>query len=328
MEKVLIALAKIIADKKVRDKVLLIIGSILVGFILLLAMPIIVLYSMGNVDFEASEIDKSAFTESDFIAQLPSEKQEKIAHTQALGDEIESEMTALGIADQTIKAQLIYMSYFDEVENFDANFYAHLFYSAPNDEILIDSINQNYGLSIDYNEFMRTYTFVMNATIDPHIFTDSDTKNAADLAAWAENAYMSEWQYADNCFGERTGENRLRCADNVGLIMGYVRYDAENKVFTSDTVDLYYTEQGSLDTLPDVKGVGVFNGSEFGVYVGGGEVVFSSAMGGVQCQSLTEGGWTSWCTFDAISYPQEVQDRINELREPTTEATTETTTGG
>jgi len=328
MEKVLIALAKIIADKKVRDKVLLIIGSILVGFILLLAMPIIVLYSMGNVEFEAPEIDKCAFTESDFIAQLPSEKQEKIAHTQAVGDEIEFEMSDLGIAEQTIKAQLIYMSYFDEVENFDANFYAHLFYSAPNDEVLIDSLNQNYGLAIDYNEFMRTYIFVMNSTINKYMFTDASTKNAADLAAWAENAYLSEWQYADNCFGERGGEDRLRCADNVGLVMGYVRYDAENKVFTSDTVDMYYTEQGSIDTMPDSKGVGVYNGSEFGVYVGGGEVVFSSAMGGVQCQSLTEGDWTSWCTFDAISYPQEVEDRINELQEPTTEAATETTTGG
>ena len=328
MEKVLIALAKIIADKKVRDKVLLIIGSILVGFILLLAMPIIVLYSMGYVEFEAPEIDKSAFTESDFIAQLPSEKQEKIAHTQALGDEIESEMTALGIADQTIKAQLIYMSYFDEVENFDANFYTHLFYSAPNDEVLIDSLNQNYGLAIDYNEFMRTYIFVMNSTINKYMFTDASTKNAADLAAWAENAYLSEWQYADNCFGERGGEDRLRCADNVGLVMGYVRYDAENKVFTSDTVDMYYTEQGSIDTMPDSKGVGVYNGSEFGVYVGGGEVVFSSAMGGIQRQRLTDGGWTAWCTYDAINYPQEVQDKINELYETTTEATAEGTTGG
>ena len=328
MEKVLIALAKIIADKKVRDKVLLIIGSILVGFILLLAMPIIVLYSMGNVEFEVPEIDKSAFTESDFIAQLPSEKQEKIAHTQALGDEIESEMSDLGIAEQTIKAQLIYMSYFDEVENFDANFYAHLFYSAPNDEVLIDSLNQNYGLAIDYNEFMRTYIFVMNSTINKYMFTDASTKNAADLAAWAENAYLSEWQYADNCFGERGGEDRLRCADNVGLVMGYVRYDAENKVFTSDTVDMYYTEQGSIDTMPDSKGVGVYNGSEFGVYVGGGEVVFSSAMGGIQRQRLTDGGWTAWCTYDAINYPQEVQDKINEFQEPTTEATTETTTGG
>ncbi len=328
MEKVLIALAKIIADKKVRDKVLLIIGSILVGFILLLAMPIIVLYSMGYVEFEAPEIDKSAFTESDFIAQLPSEKQEKIAHTQAVGDEIESEMSDLGIADQTIKAQLIYMSFFDEVEGFDANFYAHLFYSAPNDEVLIDSLNQNYGLAIDYNEFMRTYIFVMNSTINKYMFTDASTKNAADLAAWAENAYLSEWQYADNCFGERGGEDRLRCADNVGLVMGYVRYDAENKVFTSDTVDMYYTEQGSIDTMPDSKGVGVYNGSEFGVYVGGGEVVFSSAMGGIQRQRLTDGGWTAWCTYDAINYPQEVQDKINELHETTTEATAEGTTGG
>ena len=325
MEKVLIALAKILADKKVRDKVLLVIGSILVGFILLLAMPIIVLYSMGNVEFETPEIYKSAFTESDFIAQLPSEKQEKIAHTQAVGEEIEFEMSSLGIADQTIKAQLIYMSCFDEVENFDVNFYAHLFYSAPNDEVLIDSLNQNYGLAIDYNEFMRTYTFVMNSTINKYMFTDTSTKNAADLAAWAENAYLSEWQYADNCFGERSGEDRLRCADNVGLIMGYIRYDVENKSFTSDTVDLYYTEQGSIDTMPDSKGLGVYNGSEFGVYVGGGEVVFSSAMGGVQRQSLTEGGWTSWCTFDAVAYPQ---DRINELQKPTTETTTEATTGG
>ena len=328
MEKVLILLAKILADKKTRYKVLIFIGSIVVGFLLLLAAPIIALYTLGNVEIEAPEIDRNAFNESAFIESLPSEKQECISEIRSAGEAIETEMAALGIADQTIKAQLIYMSYFDEVEGFDANFYAHLFYSAPNDAILIDSINQNYGLSIDYNEFMTTYVFVMNATINPYMFTDTSAKNAADLAAWAENAYLSEWQYADNCYGERDDENRLRCADNVGLIMGYVRYDAENKVFTSDTVDLYYTEQGSIDTMPDVKGVGVFNGSEFGVYVGGGEVVFSSAMDGVQCQSLTEGGWTSWCTFDAISYPQEVQDRINELQEPTTETTTETTTGG
>ena len=251
-----------------------------------------------------------------------------MSEIQSAGDAIEAELTALGIPNQTIKAQLIYMSYFDEVENFDANFYAHLFYSAPNDEVLIDSLNQNYGLAIDYNEFMRTYIFVMNSTINKYMFTDASTKNAADLAAWAENAYLSEWQYADNCFGERGGEDRLRCADNVGLVMGYVRYDAENKVFTSDTVDMYYTEQGSIDTMPDSKGVGVYNGSEFGVYVGGGEVVFSSAMGDVQRQALTDGDWTVWCTFDAISYPQEVQDRINELHETTTEATTEETTGG
>ena len=102
--------------------------------------------------------------------------------------------------------------------------------------------------------------------------------------------------------------------NNIGLIMGYIRYDTYNKVFTSDVVDMYYTEQGSIDTMPDVQGVGVTNGYDFGVYVGGGQVVFSSAIGGcVQQQALEYGNWTSWCTFDAISYPQEVWDRVNEL---------------
>lgn len=322
---IIMILIKLLTNKKFRDRVLIIIGSILVGFLLLLAGPLIALYSLGNTEYEAPEIDSSAFNESAFMEQLSPNQQERMVEIRSSGEAIESEMSALGIADQTIKAQLIYMSYFDEVEGFDANFYAHLFYSAPNDEVLIDSINQNYGLAIDFNEYMRTYVFVMNSTINEYMFTDASTKNAADLAAWAENAYLSEWQYAENCFGERNGENRLRCADNVGLIMGYIRYDTESKDFTSDIVDLYYIEQGSIDTLPDVKGVGVFNGSEFGVYVGGGEVVFSSAIGGVEQKNLADGGWTSWCTFDAVTYPQEVQDRINELQEPTTEATTEGT---
>ena len=328
MEKVLIALEKMFGDKNNRNKFLLLIGSVVVGFILLFAAPIAILCSMGNTKIEKPTIDKSAFNESSFIAQLPSEKQEKIAHTQVVGSEIESEMSSLGIADQIIKAQLIYMSYLDEAEDFDTGFYAHLFYSAPNDEVLIDSLNQNYGLCIDYKEYMRTYIFVMNSSINKYMFTDVSSKNAADLAAWAENAYLSEWQYADNCFGERSGKDRLRCTDNVGLIMGYIRYDAENKVFTSDNADLYYTEQGGISTMPDSKGIGVYNGNEFGVYVGGGEVVFSSAMSGVQRQRLTDGSWTAWCTFDAVKYPQEVQDKINELHGTSTEATNEETTGG
>lgn len=316
-------LIKLLTDEKLRNRVLIAIGSVIIGFILLLAMPIIVLYSLGDVEIETPEIDRSAFNESTFIAQLSPEQQEQIEDIRSAGEAIESEMAALGIAEQTIKAQLIYMSYFDEVENFDANFYAHLFYSAPNDEVLIDSINQNYGFDIDYNEYMQTYVFVMNSTIDSYMFTDSTTKNAADLAAWARNAYTSGWAFKENTFGEQDSELRYRCTDNVGLIMGYIRYDVENKVFTSDTVDLYYTEQGSIDTMPDVQGVGVYNGSDFGIYVGSGEVIFSSAMGGVQRQTLTDGDWTVWCTFDAVTYPQEVQDRIDELNEPTTETTTE-----
>ena len=70
MEKVLILLAKILADKKTRDKVLIFIGSIVVGFLLLLAAPIIAIYTLGNVEIEPPEIDRNTFNESAFIEQL------------------------------------------------------------------------------------------------------------------------------------------------------------------------------------------------------------------------------------------------------------------
>ena len=316
-------LAAFVDKRKLGKKLGILVLSIAFGLIFLLVLPVVAMKSLGNLSGNsvAPTIDPAYLTESNIKAHMSDSNREKVERMEREGQEIETKMNELGIREQTIKAQLIYMTEFDRLTNFDADAFCNLFLYAADDRSLLDSINQNYGLAIDYNEFMRTYIFIMNSTINKYMFTDTSTKNAADLAAWAENAYLSEWHYSDNFYGERSGEDRLRCADNVGLIMGYIRYDAENKVFTSDTVDMYYTKQGSIDTIPDVKGVGVYNGSEFGVYVGNGEVVFSSAMGGVQCQALTDGGWTAWCTFDAITYPQEVQDRINELHEPATETT-------
>ena len=296
-------------DKKKRNAVLIVIGSVLVGLLMLILLPVIVFMSLGSIEPPETEIQ---FDEAAFLSQLSPEQQENISAVEADGQAIADAMAARGLQEQTIKAQLIYMSYFGENRLSDFAYYADLFYQS--NVQLIQSLNDTYGLGINYDEFMRTYIFVMNSTINEYMFTDSGSKNFADLAAWCRNACESRWSYADYCIGERTGENRLRSADNIGLIMGYIRYDTYNKVFTSDVVDMYYTEQGSIDTMPDVQGVGVTNGYDFGVYVGGGQVVFSSAIGGcVQQQALEYGNWTSWCTFDAISYPQEVWDRVNEL---------------
>lgn len=179
--------------------------------------------------------------------------------------------------DQTIKAQLIYMSYFDEVQNFYAESYADLFVVAPNDSDLIAAINSTYGLDIDYDEFVRTYTFVMNSTINAFMFSDTSTKNCADLAAWADNAYVSGWGYMNGYIGERNETDRIRYADNAGLVLGYLNYDPMEKVFNSAYSTLVYTEQGGIDTMPEVVGIGVFDGSQHGIYIGNGEVIFSSA---------------------------------------------------
>ncbi|MFR1185432.1 MAG: hypothetical protein ACLSDC_07045 [Ruminococcus sp.] len=225
-------------------------------------------------------------------------------------------MANAGVRDQTIKAQLIYMSYFDEVQNFNAESYADLFVVAPNDSDLIAAINSTYGLDIDYDEFVRTYTFVMNSTINAFMFTDTGTKNCADLAAWADNAYISGWGYMNGFIGERNETDSIRYADNAGLVLGYLNYSPTDKEFDSAYSTLVYTEQCGIDTMPEVIGIGLFDGSQHGIYVGNGEVIYSSeSLGYVTKENVSNGSWTSWCTYDGVTYPQEVTDAIQSVNE-------------
>ena len=314
----------ILGDEKKRGKLFVLIGSIVVGFIGLMCLPVAVLSSMGSMEVEPPEIDKSLFNESAIIAGLDSEQQAKITEIQNSGQAIEDAMTGAGVRSQTIKAQLIYMSYFDGVQNFNAESYANLFAAAPNDSDLIAAINSTYGLEIDYDEYMRSYTWVMNSTINEYMFTDATTKNCSDLAAWAENAYVSGWGYMNGFIGERNDTDRIRYADNAGLMLGYLNYNPTDKMFGFDYDTLVYTEQGGLDTMPDVAGIGLFDGSQHGIYVGNGEVVYSSeTLGYVTKEPVSNGSWTSWCTYEGVDYPQEVLNAINEINNVTEENTEE-----
>ena len=306
----------ILGDKDKRGKLFVLIGSIAAGFLGLMCLPVAVLSSMGSMEVEPPEIDKSLFNESAIMAGLSSEQQEQITNIQNQGQAIEDAITSAGVRSQTIKAQLIYMSYFEDVQNFNAESYANLFAVAPNDSDLIAAINSTYGLEIDYDEFMRTYTWVMNSTINEYMFSDESTKNCTDLAAWAENAYVSGWGYMNGFIGERNEADRIRYADNAGLMLGYLNYSPTDKAFGSDYSTLVYTEQGGLDTMPEVAGLGLFDGSKHGVYVGNGEVVYSSeSVGYVTKEPVSNGSWTSWCTYEGIEYPQEVEDSIQSVNE-------------
>ena len=304
----------ILGDENKRGKLFVAVGSIIAGFLGLMFLPIAVISSIGSMNIEPPDIDKSLFTESALFESLDSEQQAEITNIQNQGQAIEDAMTNAGVRDQTIKAQLIYMSYFDEVQNFNAESYAHLFVVAPNDSDLIAAINSTYGLDIDYDEFVRTYTFVMNSTINAFMFTDTGTKNCADLAAWADNAYISGWGYMNGFIGERNETDRIRYADNAGLVLGYLNYSPIDKKFDSAYSTLVYTEQGGIDTMPEVVGIGLFDGSQHGIYVGNGEVVYSSENAGyVTKEAVSNGSWTSWCTYEGIEYPQEVEDAIESL---------------
>ena len=304
----------ILGDEKKRGKLFVLIGSIAVGFIGLMCLPVAVLSSMGSMEIEQPEINAEMFSDSALFESLDSEQQAKITEIQNSGQEIEDAMSGAGVRSQTIKAQLIYMSYFDEVQNFYAESYADLFATAQNDSDLISAINSTYGLDINYDEFVRTYTFVMNSTINAFMFTDTGTKNCADLAAWADNAYISGWGYMNGFIGERNETDRIRYADNAGLVLGYLNYSPTDKKFDPDYDTLVYTEQGGIDTMPEVVGIGLFDGSQHGIYVGNGEVVYSSeSVGYVTKDPVSNGSSTSWCTYDGVTYPQEVEDAIESL---------------
>ena len=306
----------ILGDEHKRGKLFVAVGSIIAGFLGLMFLPIAVISSIGSMNIEPPDIDKNLFTESALFESLDSEQQAEITNIQNQGRAIEDAMTNAGVRDQTIKAQLIYMSYFEDVQNFNAESYANLFVVAPNDSDLIAAINSTYGLDIDYDEFVRTYTFVMNNTINAFMFSDTSTKNCADLAAWADNAYISGWGYMNGFIGERNETDRIRYADNAGLVLGYLNYSPTDRVFGCDHSTLIYTEQGSLDTMPKVAGLGLFDGSKHGIYVGNGEVVYSSeSVGYVTKEPVSNGSWTSWCTYDGVTYPQEVTDAIQSVNE-------------
>lgn len=295
--------AFILSDKELRGKTFVIIGSIIAGLLGLMCLPAVVLLSLGNMEFELPEIDKSLFNEAVFIENLSDEQQAQLVNLQNQGQAIEDAMTAAEVRSQTIKAQLIYLSFFDGVQNFNAQSYADLFKKSSDDKALIDALNSTYNLKIDYNEFMKSYTWVMNATINQYMFADSKSKNAADLAAWAENAYLSGWGYKDGTFGDRDESDRIRYADSAGLILGYLRYDPEQKSFANEPSSLHFTSKGALEKMPDESGNILSDGSNFGVYIGGGEVVFASKESGcVTKDKVANGAWNSWSSISGAAY--------------------------
>ena len=41
----------------------------------------------------------------------------------------------------------------------------------------------------------------------------------------------------------------------------------------------------------------------------------SESLGYVTKENVSNGSWTSWCTYDGVTYPQEVTDAIQSVNE-------------
>lgn len=302
-------LAALVDKKKLGKKLGILVLSIAFGLIFLLVLPVVVMKSLGNISGDSAKpsINTAQLTESNIKAHMSDSNRELVERMERDGQAIETKMNELGIKEQTVKAQLIYMTEAEKLADLDADAYCNLFKYATDDKSLLGSLNQNYGLSIDYEEFMHVYTLTMNAHINEYMFSDEDTKNATDLAAWADNAFVSGWKYRKDCYGEKIKEELVRCADESGLIEGYLRYDPDNKKF-GDRAVVSYTIKGDASAKPEVRGIGLYDGEQFGIYVGNDKVVYASKdKGCVIKESVSVGHWTKWITYDGVKYPSEIQ---------------------
>ena len=174
--------------------------------------------------------------------------------------------------------------------------------------------------------------------LDASVLSDPATKNAADLAAYAEYAWRSGWGYVWGSFGFLLTESQLqqlkaqypemvggyesiirskwlggRTTDCVGLIKSYGWFDPNElkiRYGTNGMPDvtangMYYaaTVSGTIDTIPEVPGLAVWCNGHIGVYVGNGEVIEArGTSSGVVKTKLAERHFTHWLQVPYIRY--------------------------
>ena len=174
--------------------------------------------------------------------------------------------------------------------------------------------------------------------LEASMFTDPATKNSADLAIYAANAWNSGWGYVWGTFGqvltpellqykisqypEGVGDEadfirshwlNRRTTDCVGLIKGYGWLNAETMEIQYGSNDMpdvgadgmYYNagRKGSIETMPDTPGLAVWKSGHIGVYIGNGEVIEAmDTRYGVVKTKLQGRGWTHWLEVPGIKY--------------------------
>ena len=324
--------AVILAKDKRTWKVVGFLAAMMVAIALL---PVMVLLAIGSQlsSAETQNIDYSAY-----VQNLSAEQQSQLSQMETDGKAIADELSKLGLKTQTVKAQMIYLTYFENVskgKNFFKDYCAC--FKEKDNKKLIENLNGKYGLKISYEEFMRSYSVIANVSIDSSLFLNLDVKNNIDLARWAENAYTTQWGYVPYTDGNVLTEEKYkalkekypkditeeydkwqsrRTTDNYNLLRSYLWYDSKSKTISKDnysisdmTVQELYNSasvKGSMDKIPERLGTAVINGDIIGIYIGGGNVVYAkSVTDGVVKESVKNSLWKAWFEIPWIEYGEE-----------------------
>jgi hypothetical protein len=144
-----------ITDREKRSKLLIAFGSVIAALLAAMLLPFAVIYAIFASEPPSFEVN---FDEAAFLSRLTPEQQSQLEDMEADVQAIAEAMEAADLQEQTAKAQLIYISCFDGESLTDFTAYAEHF--TQDDEQLIQSLNADYGLEINYDEFIRAYTLI------------------------------------------------------------------------------------------------------------------------------------------------------------------------
>lgn len=122
--------------------------------------------------------------------------------------------------------------------------------------------------------------------------TASASGSGAGLVNWAYRAYNENWQYV-------WGGSSVGSVDCSGLIYSYAGGERVTEPMLAAS-----PESGSIDTIPRIHGLGLYQYGHVGVYVGGGMGIDARDEASDVClESISNKSWTNWFKVSGVSYP-------------------------
>ena len=325
----------ILTDKKT----LKIAIGIILGVIIIIIMPIVAVVSIfnGDINIDTDRLQPMV------VQNLSAEDKVKLQFVEDTMNSIDEKMKAAGFNGRIKEAQVLYvlaLSDFSHNPDF-ADKLVSCFSENQTDEQLISNINSAFGTQLTAEDFSNVMGNIRSMHIDTSNYTNSKTKNNLDLVKWAKHAQESGWGYVWGTHGNLLNKTELerlesvfgthvtdyddfirhnllgkRTADCVGLIKGYGWYDAESgkiSIGANGMQDVSANgmfqaakEKGTIDTLPEIPGLAVWQEGHIGIYIGNGEVIHAAnTTAGVIRTPIGQSGWTHWLKVPYIKYIEE-----------------------
>lgn len=215
------------------------------------------------------------------------------------------------------------------------------FSAEQTDEKLIETVNREFGTSIETQDYINVMKSVRSVYVDVSRYVDPDTKNNLDLVEWAIAAEKAGWGYVWGTYGRvltndllrskinqypeeltnleqyiRSHYLNIRTTDCVGLIKGYSWFDPQTQTIHYASNGMPDTgansmfkralEKGPIDTIPEIPGLLVWMEGHVGIYIGSGEVIEARGVyHGVVRTKLSERKWEAWAKIKYITYMEE-----------------------